>query len=369
VYNTIAILFGNSGFDSLQGLTLEGSIASTSFGGRYRLLDFALSSMVNSGIRTIGLVTPRYYRSILDHLGGGKEWFLDRKAGGLAILPGAIHGLTSHKINFRMRDIEINIDYLYKNYAENVLISRCNQVFNYNYTDALEFHNKKKADITLIYKIPEKLTDRHGRIHLFLDEAQKVYEIKKENSEELKVPYFINQLIIRRKVLLDIIHGYKSLETVDLIQLITENVQTLKVYGFPFSGYIQTIHTVQDYFERNMDLLDPEIREKLFWGSDRIHTKVRDNPPTKYSYQARVRNSLISSGCQIKGEVENSVISRCVLIEPGAQIRNSIIMQRCTIRAGTVLEYVVMDKYTEVKAGNVLKGNRDNPLVMKKTAI
>jgi glucose-1-phosphate adenylyltransferase, GlgD subunit len=369
VYNTIAILFGNSGFDSLQGLTLEGSIASTSFGGRYRLLDFALSSMVNTGIRNIGLVTPQYYRSILDHLGGGKDWFLDRKAGGLSILPGAIHGLTSHKINFRMRDIEMNIEYLHKNYAENVLISRCNQVFNYNYTDALEFHNKKKADITLIYKIPEKPTDRHGRIHLFLDEAEKVYEIKKEDSEELKVPYFVNQLIIRRKVLLDIIHGYKSLETVDLIQPITENVQNLKVYGFPFSGYIQTIHTVQDYFERNMDLLDPEIREKLFWGSDRIHTKVRDNPPTKYGYQGRVRNSLISSGCQIEGDVGNSIISRCVLIEPGAQIRNSIIMQRCTIRAGTVLEYVVMDKFTEVKAGNVLKGNRDNPLVMKKTAV
>jgi glucose-1-phosphate adenylyltransferase len=369
VYDTIAILFANSGFDSLQGLTLEGSIASTSFGGRYRLLDFALSSIVNSGIRTIGLVTPRYYRSILDHLGGGKDWFLDRKAGGLAILPGAIHGLTSHKINFRMRDIELNVEYLRKNFADNVLISRCNQVFNFNYSDALEFHNKNKADITLIYKIPERSTDRHGKIRLLLDEAQQVYEIKQEESEELKVPYFINQLIIRRKVLLDIIHGYKSLETVDLIQPIAENVQTLKVYGFPFSGYVQTIHTVQDYFERNMDLLDQEIREKLFWGPDRIHTKVRDNPPTKHGSQARVRNSLISSGCQIEGDVENSVISRCVVIEPGAQIKNCIIMQRCTIRAGTVLEYVVMDKFTEVKPGNVLKGNRDYPLVIKKTAV
>jgi glucose-1-phosphate adenylyltransferase len=369
VYDTIAILFANSGFDSLQGLSLEGSIAGMPFGGRYRLLDFALSSMVNSGIRTIGLVTPRHYRSILDHLGGGRDWFLDRKAGGLLILPGAIHGLTQHRINFRIRDIELNLDYLHRTYSENVVISRCNQVFNFNYKDALEFHNKKGADITLIYKIPEKPTDKHGKIRLFLNEDQQVNKIKEEESEHLKVPYFINHLIIRRKVLLDIIHGYKPLETVDLIQPIAENVQTLKVYGFAFNGYIQTIHSVKDYFERNMDLLDPEIRTKLFWGPDSIHTKVADNPPTKHGYQARVRNSLISSGCLIEGEVENSVLSRCVIIEPGAQITNSVLMHSCIIRAGTVLDHVVLDKFVEVKSGNVLKGSRDNPLVMKKTAV
>ena len=369
MYNAIAILFGNSGSDSLQGLALEGSIAGVPFGGRYRLLDFALSSMVNSGIRTIGLVTPRHYRSMLDHLGGGRDWFLDRKAGGLLILPGAIHGLTRQTINFRLRDIELNIEYLQREFVENVVISRCNQVFNFNYKEALEFHKNREADVTLIYKIPEKPADRHGKIRLFLDGDQEVYDIKEQESEELKEPYFVNHLIIRRKVLLDIVQGYKSLETVDLIQAIAENVKTLKVYGFAFNGYIQTIHSVKDYFERNMDLLNPEIREKLFWGFDRIHTKVVDNPPTKHGPQARVSNSLISSGCLIEGEVENSVLSRGVVIEPGARISNSVIMQKCVIRANTVLEYVVLDKFVEVNQGNVLKGNRDTPLVMKKTAV
>lgn len=174
--NVIGILFGNNGSDILQGLAFQRSTAAVPFGGRYRLLDFALSSMVNSGIRTIGLVTPRHYRSILDHLGAGKEWSLDRKSGGLFILPGAIQGLSGRSGRFALKDLQLNIEYLQKDFSENIIISGCNQVLNMNYQEALDLHEAKQADITLIYKESADSVSMGEKERLVIGENQAILE-------------------------------------------------------------------------------------------------------------------------------------------------------------------------------------------------
>lgn len=368
----IGILFGNGGSDSLQGLTSHRPIAAIPFGGRYRLLDFALSSMVNSGIRTIGLITPHHYKAMLDHLGAGKAWFLERKAGGLFILPGTIHGLMGQNVQFRLKDMALNLEYLQKDLVENVVVSSCNQVFNINYRDALAFHESNQADITLIYKELDCPPQKEKRIRLVMGDGPQVTDLQDSFrivSGGQEQPYFVNMLIIRRQLLLDIVDGYQSMENIDLLDAIAENIQTLKVFGFAFEGYVGMINSVQDYFERNMDLLDTAVREKLLLGFDRIHTKFVDNPPTQHGMQARVSNSLIASGCLIEGEVENSIISRGVIIERGAQIKNCLIMQKCTIGAHTMLEHVILDKFVEIHNGNVLKGRRNSPMVVLKRAM
>ncbi|WP_407312926.1 glucose-1-phosphate adenylyltransferase subunit GlgD [Desulfosporosinus sp. SB140] len=372
MHNAIGILFGNNGSDTLQGLTFERSTAAVPFGGRYRLLDFALSSMVNSGLWTIGLVTPRYYRSILDHLGAGKDWFLDRKSGGLFILPGAIHGLSDENEKFRLKDLQLNKEYLLKDLSENIIISGCNHVFNINYEEALENHKKRQADITLIYKESADSCAMIGKERLIIGDHQKILNIHGSHTAESAGQiqnYFIDMLIIRRKLLLKIVEGYRSIEAMNLMDVIQENISALKIIGVPFHGYFGTLNSVKDYFARSMELLNPEIRKEVLTGHDRIHTKIVDNPPTKHGLQAKVTNSLISSGCIIEGEVNNSILSRGVIVEQGAAINNCIIMQKCKISAGARLDYVILDKFVKVHEENVLKGNMNTPLVVLKGSL
>jgi len=372
--NAIGIIFANSGSDNLQGLALDRPIAAVPFGGRYRILDFALSSMVNSGIRTIGLVTPHQYRPLLDHLGAGKDWFLERKDGGLFILPGVMHSLAGSKDTFCIKDLQNNLEFLQKDYVENVLISSGDQIYNMNFKDTLEFHRDKHADVTLIYKAENPFDDgSHNQILLELDGDQKVAKLHDKNSlerEDLAQLHFVNIILIRRELLLDIIEKYGSYGCNDLIEIISSNIEVLNIFGSPTNSLIGTIHTIKDYFDRSMDLLDLRVREQLWLGVDRTHTKIVDNPPTKYTLQAKVSNSLIASGCSIAGEVINSIVFRGVILEQGCRIQNSIIMPKCHIHANAKTNYTILDKSVIVQRENVLKGSVNHPLVvLKKTVI
>lgn len=370
--NAIGIIFANSATDSLQGLGLERPIAAVPFGGRYRILDFALSSMVNSGIRTIGLVTPHHYRPLLDHLGAGKAWFLDRKDGGLFILPGVFHGLAGNHHTFCIKDLQNNMEYLQKDFAENVVISSGDQIFNINFKNALEFHNDKQADVTLIYKGIDNSSDQTDEIFLEMDEGQKVSNILDKKGLEKGMfvqPHFVNMLIIRRELLLNIVEKYSSIGCIDLIDIFTSNLEVLKIYGSPTCSLIGTIRTLKDYFDRSMDLLDLEVRGRLWLGADQIHTKIKDNPPTQYTSHAKVSNSLIASGCSISGEVVNSIIFRSVIVEQGCKIKNCIILTKCHIHAHAQTDYAILDKAVTVHEGNVLKGSLNNPLVVLKRTV
>ena len=371
--NAIGIIYANTATDSLRGLALERPIAAVPFGGRYRILDFALSSMVNSGIRTIGLVTPHQYRPLLDHLGAGKAWFLDRKDGGLFILPGVFHGLGGNKHTFCIKDLRNNLEYLDKDFAENVVISSGDQIFNINFIGALEFHNKKKADVTLIYKETDNSEGLNDEMFFVMDKDHKVSHVQSSNDlkrTKFVQPFFVNILIIRREILLDIIEKYNFTGCMDLIDILTANLEVLNIYGSPTCSLIGTIRTIKDYFDRSMDLLNLEVRGNLWLGVDKIHTKIKDNPPTRYTSQAKVSNSLIASGCTISGEVLNSIIFREVIIEQGCRIKNSIILPKCHLHTNAQTDYAILDKSVKVNGENILKGSINNPLVvLKKTVI
>ncbi|KLU60971.1 glycogen biosynthesis protein GlgD [Peptococcaceae bacterium CEB3] len=421
--SVIGLLFGNDGSDILQGLTFQRSMAALPFAGRYRLLDFALSSMVNSGLRTIGLVTPPHNRAMLDHLGAGKDWFLDRKAGGLFILPGAMPELPDGGGKFRLKDLKLNVEYLQKDFAENVIVSGCNHIFNMDYRAALAFHEKQRADITVIVKKGSDIFQRGERDRLLLAPDGEVLALREEASlgenaslreeasqrewasqeedaslgenaflgrgasleenaflrewvlqgEEASLArpsgtYFIDMLIIRRRLLLEMI-AEEGPEIPDLLTAIEMGLGRLRVFAFPFTGYFGTINSVEDYLARSMELLNPDVRKEVLTGQNRIHTKIVDNPPTKHGAHAKVANSLISSGCTIEGEVYNSILSRGVVVEPGAVLKNCVIMQKSSIAAGVLLEYVILDKFVKVHAGKVLKGSRNAPFVALKGSL
>ncbi|GAB6173809.1 glucose-1-phosphate adenylyltransferase subunit GlgD [Paradesulfitobacterium aromaticivorans] len=371
--NAIGIIFTNSEADSMQGLALTRPIAALPFGGRYRILDFALSSMVNSGIKTIGLVTSHHYRALLDHLGAGKDWFLDRKNGGLFILPGVMHGLVGNEHAFCIKDLYHNIEYLRKDHADQVVISRGDQIFNLNFKDILEFHTDKRADVTLIYQEMVAGGTLRDEPVLKFDKNQKVSAIQRQQDgteTEPVQPCFVNLLIIRRKLLLEIIARYSPLGCMNLLDILTANLQILNIYGSPTRALVTRIRTVTDYFHHSMDLLQRNVCDELWLGADPIYTKIVDNSPTRYTAEAKVSNSLIASGCSIAGEVVNSIVFRGVIFERGCRVKNSIIMPKCRIHAHAEMDYAILDQAVEVDDGNVLKGSANNPLViLNRTAV
>lgn len=362
--NVIGIIASGCPSGLMMGLIRERPIAALPFGGRYRLLDFPLSNMVNSGLRTVGIITPFHYRPVLDHLGAGKEWLLDRKTGGLFILPSSNREKAGGK--FPLADLAGNLDFFHKDRAEHVIISCSNLVINLDFRPVLDFHQNQKADVTLIYHADGVAGEAGETLFLAPDHSGQVQEFNTGlTSGNGKV--FLDMLVIKKDILLELLEGNAGEEDRELLGVIAAKVGQIRVFAYPFSGYVGRISSVVDYFKCNMDLLKPEIRRELFMESNKIHTKIADNPPTLYGHNALSSNSLVASGCKIDGTVENSIIFRQVQIKPGAVVKNSIVMQKCIIGRNVVLENVILDKFVRIKDHTVLQGHFDKPVVIEKT--
>jgi glucose-1-phosphate adenylyltransferase len=359
----MGLISANYANTSFAQLTKDRPVASLPFGGRYRLVDFPLSNMVNSGIFTVGLITPYMYRSIMDHVGVGKEWALSRKVGGMFILPGSIYGLKNVQNKFLLRDIIQNRPYLDRSSSELVVILGCSKVFNIDFQDVAEHHVERGAEITLIYKKTAAACETK-ELYLDIDEDGQVTAAHDAASVDNNC--FMDAFIINRDLLLKFIGWYEETSYLDLTDIIFENISHLDVAGFEFKGYMGNADSVRCYMRCNQDLLNPEVNHELFRPDRPIITKIQDSPPAKYWPSADVRNSLVSSGCIIKGSVENSIIFRGVTIETNAAVRNCIIMQNTVIRGDSVLENVICDKYAVIRQGVKLYGNADDPILVGK---
>ena len=349
---------------ALGSLNIERTIASLPYGGRYRMIDFPLSNMVNSGIQTVGLVTPYKYRSVMDHIGAGKEWGLDRKNGGLFILPGSVFGVASSQSRFLLRDLKRNEVFLRRSQADYVLVTSSDAVYNMDYRPLVDKHIETGADITMLYR--EAVEDAPNDLSLILSGEQ----VTGFNRGGLKgEPLFRNCFVMRRDLLINILEWYAAVDYLDIFEALEDDLGKMDIRGYRFDGYIRSIATVRDYFQHSMELLRNEVREELFSRENPIMTKVQDSVPTKYLAGAVVKNALIPAGCVIQGTVENSILFRGVQVKPGAVVRNSILMQSCVVEPGAVVENAIIDRGNTIAAGTVLKGSPDNVFILNKHLI
>ncbi|MCB6993380.1 glucose-1-phosphate adenylyltransferase subunit GlgD [bacterium 210820-DFI.6.37] len=360
VLGYITTNFVNENFGKLAELRPVGTIP---FGGRYRLVDFPLSNMVHSGIRTVGVTTAYYYRSIVDHLGSGKEWSLDRKEGGLFLLPGSVYGMKRFEGKFLLRDFIQNRPYLDRAKEDTVIVSASNKIFNIDFEPIVERHRSSGAQVTMLYK---EIPDAHMKRGPFLELDQNGALIGTVREMAGNAAWFMDCFIINIRDLLALMDWYEAMDYVDMIELLSENASNMKILSYPFDGYVGAVDSSYDYMRCSMELLKPEIREELFGNKKKIFTKVQDAPPSKYLKGCHIFNSLVSSGCMIEGTVENSILFRNVKIGKGAVVKNSIIMQRGTIAPGAVLENVICDKFARISEGSHLSGSRYMPLVIGK---
>ena len=364
------IIFSNMHDESVPELTSKRTMGSVPYGGRYRLIDFVLSNMYNSGITKVGVITKSNYQSLMDHLGSGKEWDLSRKREGLFILPPfgrAQSGVYKSRID-ALTGIR---GFIHRSTSDYVVMSDCDTVCNLNYSIPLEYHIANRADITVICKNRHFDTgDSRDAVAYVSDQDGRVNEIMIEPQQNKDYDIGFNMWIVNKSFLENILdeaqsHSYQSWER-DILQ---RGIQNHRIFAWRFDGYAGHVNTIQQFFRTNMDLLSSETRDDLFFKYGHIYTKVRDDVPAKYTDTARVCNSMIADGCMIEGEVENSVLFRGVSVGKGAKISNSIVMQGTKIDSNVKLNYVITDKDVFIKDNRILMGFDSYPLYITKGSV
>ena len=362
----VGVIFTNLHGEKVPELVRKRTIASIPFGGRYRLIDFQLSNMVNSGITTVGLMTTNNYRSLIDHIGSGKDWDLARKDGGIILLP-PFSDVADKPYTTRLEALCGVKCFLRKRRESYVVLSDSDGVARMNIADVIAYHESKNADITMVTR-SVTAKNRVNGILLKANADGRVTEVRINPviSEPECADNYVNVAVFNREFLINLIddatsRGLTSFEN----DVIARQIHALKIYRYDFKGFYAEIDSLTNYYKYNMMLLDKEVRNQLFGARD-VYTKVRDSAPSKYGSNAIVRNSLISDGCVIEGIVENSILFRGVRVEKGAVVRNSIVMQDSTIHSNAVVNCVITDKNVVITPRRVLSGCESLPYYVQK---
>lgn len=361
---TLGIITCNYAARAQSELTKARPVSNLPFLGRYRLVDFPLSNFVNAGITTVGIIMPREYRSIIDHVGSGKEWGLDRKGGGLFYMPGSGFGSTRSGQRFLLGDLLANRVILDRSDAELVLVSSSSFVYNMDMNGLIDAHLANGADITM-------LTKRATRS--YQDVVRLDIEDGRVLGTHLGIAYgetaFLDAFVIRLERLKEIIGWYESISHLDLFEALREDFSRLNIRTYEFDGYVAPIFDVPTYYHHSMEMLDPATIAELFPEDRFIQTKAHDSVPARYEVGCTVRNSLVSAGCDIKGTVTGSILGRGVVIETGAIVANSILMQDCHVGSGARIENAIVDRNNTIPAGMELRGTSEEIFVKGKGGV
>ncbi len=364
--NLAGLIFANVGEVNLPELTSKRTMASVPFGGKYRLIDFPLSNMSNSGINNVAVIVKNNFHSLTDHVGSGIAWDLSKRRSGLTILS----PYKGHSFNHRIEAIYHLSGYFEDLKEEYILLTNSNYVANIDYQKMFEQHLLTGADMTLMYKemeIPKKACDS---LVLNTDDEGRITKLLVAPVTEGKVKLSTGSMIIKKDLLLKLAHECASTNSIDFRRnLLQDNQGKYKMQGYRFGGHVSLIHSIEDYYAENMKFMDKEIRDEVFNLSRPIYTKVRDDAPSRYGLTSRVKGSLIAQGCVINGEVENSILSKGVRIGQGAKVKNCIIMQDTKIGKDAVLENVIVDKDVIVSDGNTLTGAETYPIYIAKQTV
>lgn len=373
--NALGIIFPNS-YDALvPELVSERLMASIPFAGRYRMIDFILSSMVNCGIDNISVLVRNNYYSLMDHLGSGREWDLARKKGGLNIIPPFAEKSVG-MYNGRIDALASILAFLKSQKEKYVVLTDAHIAVNFDFNALLDAHIESGADVTVAYAEEELpvISDHvqpgsKGFFYSLQIEDGRVTKIKINPQDEGKQNFSMNIYVMEREFLIDkvntaFVRGNVYFER----DILAPNLDKLNVHAFKFEGYYARINDMKSYFNENMKLLDDANLDGLF-SPNPVYTKIRDDNPTRYIPGSKVSNIMAADGCVIEGEVENSILFRGVKIGKGAKVKNCVLMQDTVVEEGANLEYVISDKNVHITAGKELKGTDTMQVFVEKRKI
>lgn len=368
------LIFSNIHDASIPELTRNRTMASIPFGGRYRLIDFALSNMVNSGITKVGLITHYNYQSLLDHVGNGKDWDLARRNGGLKILPPFItaydNALADRVYSTRLEALMGVMNFIHRCTEDVLVLSDCDVICNVDLEKALRTHAETGADVTLItatVDTAEQSLDPHAHVPAVAENGC-VIDLAEYNGQSGQVQVCADIFLVRRTFLEQAVsdavaHGMRSFYK----DVLYRHLATGKVFALNYDGFFARVNSLASYFRCSMRLLENDARVGLFYRRNQpIITKVRNSVPTRYAPGAVVHNSMVADGCVIEGTVENSILFRGVKIGKGTKVTNSILMQDTFTGENVRLNCVIADKNVMIKDGRELCGHETMPFYIGK---
>lgn len=363
------IIFSYEKRNDLRELSEIRSAASIPFGGRYRAVDFALSNLVNAGSTDVGVVLHGRYQSMVDHLGTGKAWDLSRKRGGLRLLPPFNYQKDWGVMPFRgkveaLAGVRSYLDTIRQEY---VAMMDGDLVVNLPLADVYENHIKSGADITVVcgndsFAIADGTyyeKDADGRI------TEVLYNMNKPRGYRGLEVYIVSTALLKELVDECTAKDQFSWRR----DVLRAKKDTLNIRCYIWKGFAAQIRSVQEYYDRSMQLLDPAIRAELFCPERPIRAKGADKSSTYVSDSGRCVNSLVAEGCRIEGVVENSILFPGVVVEEGAVVRNCVLFKEDIVRRNAQLAYIIADKDVEVLENRTLMGHATYPIVLAKGSI
>lgn len=355
---------------SVNVLSDHRPVATIPIAGRYRLIDFTLSNMVNSGMTNVGIYAREAYRSLTDHLGSGKDWDLSRKKGGLYVLSPE-NTKNNNNYGYRKGDIYTilaNIDYIEKSPEEYIIIAPSYMICTIDYSDLLKYHKESNNDITVVYKrVDNANKDFKNCNTLNIDKDRRVKNVGNNLNTFPSANICMDTFIMKRTDFIECIYSIASMGTYSYIEdYIINQLDNIQVGAYKYEGYLKCITSLKSYYEASKEFLTEEVSKEVFRSNRKIFTKDKSQAPTIYGEDAEVKGSFVATGCQIDGTVEDSTLFRKVKIGKGAVVKNCVIMQSCTIGENVVLENVILDKKVTITSGKELKGDKDYPMVIEK---
>lgn len=367
--NAFGLIYTGETNPLLRDLALSRSVAAVPFGGRYRCIDFILSDLVNTGVTSVGLITQKNYHSLMDHLGAGKEWDLHRKREGLFMLPPFMTKENTGLYRGSVDAIRSCLGYVRRNPQQYVIFSGSHTIFNMTFNDMIARHIETRANITMLYNEGEIAASEEQNLdlRLLMDENERVTEMELNPFSPRSAYRSCDVMIMDKSLLEYLVEEAYSHGDYDLTRdILLKKCGTLKIMGYRYDGYVARLDSVNDFFQHNLALLQPEVRNDLFNPAHPIYTKVKDEVSAKYGENAVVKNSMLADGCQIEGTVENSIVFRGVSVKKGAVVKNSILMQGVSIGENCVMDHVILDKGVVVREGRTLTGYDGFPIILKK---
>ncbi len=365
------IIFSSLNNNTLSRLTNDRTVAAIPFACRYRLVDFALSNLVNANISNISIVANYNYRSLAEHVGSGKDWDLARREGGVNFISPFQTAYTSQTTMFSTRlEALINMkEYISEFKEDYVVLMDSDNALNIDIADVIRNHEQSGAQITLVTKNVERdFSSKHPRM-MISSVTGKINDITMsstytEKNPELSLGIMVMS-VMHLRVMIEEAQAYNQNS---LTSILMKNVNTQNYRTYTYKGYVASVSSFLDYYRCSMELVrDEDARASLLWRKEApIFTRVHNSAPVAYKSGAVVKDSMIADHCVIEGTVINSVIFRGVHIERGAVVKDSVLFSGTYVGKNASLNCVVTDKDVFISEGVNLSGNGNMPFYIQK---
>lgn len=359
------ILAGGQG-SRLLDLTKKTAKPAVHFGGKYRIIDFALSNCANSGINDVGILTQYQPLALNAHIGIGVPWDLDRRIGGVEMLPPYQSTEGGRWYKGTANAIFENIDYIDSVDPEYVLILSGDHIYKMDYSEMIQHHKSRDADLTIsVIEVPWEDTNRFGILNTREDGSIYEFEEKPEKAKNNLASmgiYVFNWDVLRSHLIKDQqIEGSNHDFGKDIIPQILED--QLNIQAFRFSGYWKDVGTVESYWQANMDLLDPKNMLNLNDEDWRIFTKNYDMAPHYISKSGDVDHALLNEGCVVRGKVYCSILSTEVEIGEGSIVQDSVLLPNVIVGKNCVIKKAIIMSGNVIEDGTTV-GTDDGSITM-----